>query len=344
MSNLGVKLEEALGRALAALQHDRPDDAAAIADAWLKNAPNDAAMLQMSATIALRRARFVESEAAASASLAVRPDHFPALCIAGRAARGSGAYDRAKVWFRKALALRKDDRDTSFQLALAEIESADPVTASTLDLLTQRFPTAVENWREIGKALTKAGDLDRADAAYARVLEATADYASAMSLGIVRLMRNRAAEAIAPLRLALELAPQRHEPLLPLAQALRQIGAPLEARALLDRFLETNASIAVAHYTLGLIHDDLREPQEAVAAYRRATELDPSMAEAHVNLGVALQQLHELDAAMIAYRTAMHLQPNTFARISQALPSAAKGVLWLNARRLREELLNGRGS
>jgi tetratricopeptide (TPR) repeat protein len=91
-------------------------------------------------------------------------------------------------------------------------------------------------------------------------------------------------------------------------------------------------------YSLGLVCDDLRDWAGAIAAYGRCVELQPDMPEAHVNLGLALQQIGEWDGAVQAYRRAIVLRPDTFGRIAQALPSTAKGQLWLDIRKLRRSL------
>jgi tetratricopeptide (TPR) repeat protein len=159
-----------------------------------------------------------------------------------------------------------------------------------------------------------------------------------LNLGRVLLARGRAAEAVEWLRRGLALAPDRREALLPLAQALRQIGATREAHQILERLAGAEPNKTAVFYVLGLVCDDLRHWAGAVAAYSRCVELRPDLPEAYVNLGLALQQIGELDRALDCYRQAVRLRPDTFGRIAQGLPSTRKGVLWLDTRKLRRLL------
>jgi tetratricopeptide (TPR) repeat protein len=327
-----------LSEALAALRAGRLADAEALSRKLLEASPRDPAAHQLAGTVALQCARFEEAENWARASLTLRPGHAPAMMLAGRAARGRGDLAGAKDWFRRSSEIPGSGPEPRFQLGLAQIESADPEFAVTEEALIRHFPRAADGWREIGGALMRANRFERAEAAFARAVEASDDPSHGVNLGRAMLSRGRAMEAATVLRRAHQKAPDRLEPLLPLAQALRQTGAPREARQLLLRLIAARPDEAQTFYALGLACDDLRDWPSAISAYRRCVELQPDMPEAHVNLGLALQQIGELAVAVGCYREAVRLRPDTFGRIAQALPSAAKGVLWLDTSKLRRSL------
>jgi tetratricopeptide (TPR) repeat protein len=329
---------ETLSRALAALRADRLDEADALARSLLQAAPRDPAAHQLAANVAFRRGFFAEAEARAASSLALRPGHAPTLMLAGRAARSCENSGRAKDWFRLASQTSEGGAEAWFQLGVAEIECDDPNVSSTLATLVARYPADAAGWREIGGAFMRAQHFDAAQNAFARAVEASDDPSHALNLGLALLACGRAEGAVVVLRRVQEGAPDRLEPLLPLARALRQIGAPIEARARLLRLVDARSDNPQVYYTLGLVCDDQRDWPGAIAAYSRCVQLAPDMPEAHVNLGLALQKTGELEPALQCYRRALRLRRDTFGRIAQALPSTAKGMLWLNLRRLRRSL------
>jgi tetratricopeptide (TPR) repeat protein len=327
-----------LTRALTALRDNRLDSAESLGAKLLELSPRDPATHQLAATLALRRARYEEADRWARSCLALRPGHAPAMLIAGRAARATGDFAKAIAWFRAAGELVPEKAEAHFQLCLAQLEGGDPEARSTLQRLLRQFPGEAEGWSQIGAALRDAGQLEAAEAAFARAAKASSDPAHGVNLGRIMLARGRHAEAAAALRRALTAAPDRLDALMPLAQALRQIGEPREARQHLQRLADAQPDKARVFYSLGLVCDDLRDWAGAIAAYGRCVELQPDMPEAHVNLGLALQQIGEWDGAVQAYRRAIVLRPDTFGRIAQALPSTAKGQLWLDIRKLRRSL------
>jgi tetratricopeptide (TPR) repeat protein len=329
---------ETIARALAALREGRLDDAETLSRELLNVAPRDPAAHQLAAAVALQRGRFSEADRRARSCLALRPDHVPAILLAGRAARASRDFARAKALLRRAVHMSSDKPEAPFQLALAQIESSDPDVTATLAMLAQRFPGEAEGWRDIGIALMHVDQLEGAEMAFTRAANASNDPTHRLNLGRVLLAKRRPNEAVTALRHVLAAAPDRIEALLPLAQALRQIGAPHEARQYLQRLVAIQPDKAQIFYVLGLICDDLRDWPDAIAAYRRCLDLEPQMPEAHVNLGLALQQIGELEQAIHCYREALRLRPDTFGRIAQALPSTQKGTLWLSTRKLRRSL------
>ncbi len=261
------------------------------------------------------------------------------MMIAGQAARQLDNLTGAKDWFRRLREVSPDAPEPLFQLCAVQTETGDPEGDASLDTLVQRFPQHANGWRDVGAAFMRGKRFAEAEAAFRRAASASEDPAHRVNLGRAILAQGRAAEAIAPLRQALAAAPDRVETLLPLAQALRQTGAPREALKHLRHLAEAQPNNGAVFFALGLVCDDLRDRQGAVAAYQRCVALQPNTPEAQVNLGAALQQIGEFDGAMQCYRQAMRLRPDTFGRIAQALPSTQRGALWLDLRRLRRSLV-----
>ena len=321
------------------MREGRLDAADEVSKTLLRTSPRDPAAHQLAATIALRRGHFGEAKSSARECLKLRRDHIPALSIAGQAARQLGDMPGAIQWFRRLCEASPDTPEPLFQLCALQIETADPVGDATMAKLVQRFPRHANGWREVGSALMRAKRFADSEAAFRRAANESEDPGCRVNLGCAILAQGRPADAIAPLRQALAAAPHLVEALLPLAQALRQTGAPREALKHLQRLAEGQPNNGAVFFALGLVCDDLRDRQGAVAAYRHCIAVQPNIPEAHVNLGAALQQIGEFDEAMQCYRQAMRLRPDTFGRIAQALPSTQRGALWLDLRKLRRSLI-----
>jgi len=327
-----------LGEALAALRAGRIDTAEDLARQIFEAAPRDPAVHQLHAAIALRRRRFEETARWAHSCLALRPDHPPALILAGRAAKAVGDPLKALDLFRRAAQGTPAKAEAAFLVCVTLLEQGDPEANEWLSDLLCRFPDDAEGWHEIGVALHKAGHLEGALAAFTRAATAAAVARYHVERAMVLRALGRLSEAAEALRRARALAPEAAEISLQLALCLHRLGDYGAARLELEQIVAGDAGNSQAWFALGLVLQDTHEIAPAIAAYRKALALRPAFPEAYVNLGICLQQARDLDAAKRAYGGALHLRADTFGRISQALPSAPKGELWLDLERLRHAL------
>lgn len=327
-----------LNSALASLAAGDFDAAERQAQALLATAPKDPALHQLAAAIALRRGRLDDAERSVRSCLALRPGHAPAMTIAGQAALAAGRFTRARDWFAAACEAAPDRPDPAFLLCVAQVECGDPAAQTTLERIEARFPREARGWSWIGAALRKSGKLDAAALALSRAFARSGDPADAIDQGATLLTLGRIAEAVAAFRAAHSAAPDSVAAIPGLAQGLRLLGEPAEARALLEKGARIDASNPQVQFVLGLVCDDLRDLTGAIAAYRRCVALRPNLPEALVNLGIALQRAGEWDEAKEAYRSAIRARPDTFGRIAQSLPSTSKGELWLDPGKLRRSL------
>jgi tetratricopeptide (TPR) repeat protein len=151
--------------------------------------------------------------------------------------------------------------------------------------------------------------LPRAREAAARAIELDPWSAEAHAThGFVRLICDwDAAGALAELRQAVELNPDRPEPHQWLAWCLvghGEIAAGLESW---QRALEADPLSAVVINENGWPYSYVRLDEQAVEWYRRAIEIDPALALAHYNAGWALHRLGRLDEAIPAYERGVEL-------------------------------------
>jgi predicted Zn-dependent protease len=121
--------------ALVALPEGHTDAADKLSRELLRALPRDPAAHQLAAVVALQRKNYDEAEAFSRSCLALRPDHVPALKIAGCAAFAGGDWAGSKGWFRRLSEIVIDEAEPVFQLCLAQIESGDLEAQTTVTAL-----------------------------------------------------------------------------------------------------------------------------------------------------------------------------------------------------------------
>jgi len=144
-------------------------DAAVVACAELRRArPDDPAVLQLHAALALRTGDPTYALDSIRQSLAVRPGHVPSLILAARAAIAAGTPDQALPPLREAIARAPDLAEPAFLLCRTLLDLGDKSLGATLDLLAARHRTHAVEWQQLGLALQRARRPTAALAAFTR--------------------------------------------------------------------------------------------------------------------------------------------------------------------------------
>jgi tetratricopeptide (TPR) repeat protein len=273
-------------------------DAAVAACAELRHArPDDPAVLQLHATLALRTGNPHEALDSIQRSLTVRPGHVPSLVLAARAAVAAGVPDQAVSPLREVVACAPDLAEPAFLLCRTLLDLGDKSFDAMLDLAAARYRTHAADWQQLGLALQRARRPIAALAAFTRAAAADPTLADAQfGRGLV----------------------------------LRDTGRMTEAQTALRQAVELDPTASGAWFALGLTCQDLQDEAGAAAAYQAALRARPGFAEAAVNLGIAFQRLGDMEAAIDAFRSAVRIRPDTFGRIAQAMTTARTGMLWLD--------------
>jgi tetratricopeptide (TPR) repeat protein len=324
--------------ALSALREGDLGAAAAIAKRLLDNKPDDPAVHQLAAVIALQQGDTEQAMRSAAASLTRRPDHVPTLVIAGRAARAADDVAGAAAFFRHAAALAPERADAAFLMCVTLLELGDPEAGTLLPRLLDRFPDDAEGWRLLGAALQRADQPEAALVAFTRATHAMPSLALHLRRGMLLESLGRLAQAADAYRAAADHAPDSSEAALKLGLCLRRMCDTANAAVALERAVALAPENGDAWFAVGLVRQDKREFGSAADAYRRALEFRPDLAEAAVNLGICHQENGNMAAAKMAYGLALRLRPDTFGRIAQALAAAPMGEVWLDLAALRQSL------
>lgn len=276
-------------------------DADAACAVLRRAAPDDPAVLQLEATIALRHDRPEAAWQLVSRVLAMRPGHRPSVILAAQAARAMKRLDLVVPLLRQAI----EQSEPAFLLCGALLDLGDPSFDAVFAWVADHHPGRAAEWQQLGVALQRASRPQAALQAFS--LAAAADPAltgAHFGRGLL----------------------------------LRDAGRMQEAAAALQRCVALDPAAAAAWFALGLTRQDLGDEVGAAEAFSGALTRRPDFAEAAVNLGIALQRTGDMGAAMTAYRTAMRVRPDTFGRIAQAVTSARTGMLWLSMQALRTAL------
>ncbi len=325
--------------ALSALGEGDLRTAERVARRLLNKKPNDPAVHQLAAVVALQQGETERAVRWAVASLARRPDHIATLLIAGRAASAAKNAAGAAAFFRRASALAPERADAAFLTCVALLEIGDPEARTLLTRLLDQFPDDAEGWSLLGAALQRADQPEAALVALTRAIRATPSPALHTRRGMLLESIGRVGEAAEAYRAAEDLGSGSGDAALKLGLCLRRTGDTEGASAALERAAALAPNSSEAWFALGLVRHDKRDLESAADAYHRALELRPDLAEAAVNLGICRQETGDLTAAKAAYQLALRVRPDTFGRIAQALAAAPTGEVWLDLAALRDSLV-----
>jgi tetratricopeptide (TPR) repeat protein len=185
----------------------------------LQAAADDPAVLQLQATIALRRHAPQAALGAIERSLAARPQHIPSLLVAAQAARQMGAFAQAEVFLAATMPAEVDPKAIharfpgvavewqALGMALRTAGSMAPAKAA-LRHAVDLAPGLAGAWFALGLTCQDLADEPGAAAAYAAALAARPDFAeAAVNLGIAQQRLGDMAAAVAAYRHAIRVRP-----------------------------------------------------------------------------------------------------------------------------------------
>lgn len=246
-----------------------------------------------------RRGNFAAALSAAERDLPTAKEKLPYLGLASMAALRMGAFDRAIPHLRGMLRLKPEDPATQGNLARALV--ATGALDEALEVCRNARTPALH--RIEGYVYQQQGDLDRAVAAYERVLALEPnDPAILNNLGNALAHLGRLDEAVSVFERAITHAPGEVSIYLNLADTLRRAdrGAArlkvMKDAALLapdDRSVLTELALAYAHAD---------QFDEALVVLRDVVERFPDFGESHIELGRLYESLNMIEdlASLVA--------------------------------------------
>ena len=312
--------------ALALLQQEKLDQAAAICHDILEAAPKHFDALHMLGVIKSRAGLFDSALDYLDQALQVDPGNAEARknrqialtrsnrdrIQAALALHQRGKLSQAEEIYCAVLERDRDNLDALQLLgAIAALRRQHVVALEYLDRALALKPDFAEAHNNRGTALHELKRLDEALAAYDRAIALKPDYAEAHNnRGLALKELKRPNEALAAYDRALALNPCFAEAHNNRGIALKELKRLDEAMASYDRALALRPDYVLAHNNRGIALQELKQLDEALAAYDRALALKPDHVLAHNNRGTALKELKRLDEAMAAYDRALALKPD----------------------------------
>jgi tetratricopeptide (TPR) repeat protein len=239
--------------------------------------------------------------------------HTEAYFALGVTCAVSGASNQAEEWFHKVLAARPDHWQALHSLAMLHAEQGElePAVAAW-QRAADCMPGSLRIWREMGRALHRLGEHERAIAAFRQGLAAVPDDPESFllrhELGRALLAGGRIEEALDAFAAA--VAQQPGNPMLRTSLATACLAAErrADAETELRQPLSLKPDLVPALFTLGTLLLDGACHQESVELLSRAAELAPESPRILRKLAVALHKLSRSDEAESMMRKALELE------------------------------------
>jgi predicted O-linked N-acetylglucosamine transferase (SPINDLY family) len=226
------------------------NDARRIYDEVLRNEPGNHRALHLRGMLALQEGALGEAEQLVRQALSRAPGRAEYLSALGQVLYFGGDADGAGTAWRDALAADPNDATTAYNYG-------------TLALERQQLPLA-EKWL---RAAIGNGEQEN--------WQARANLAHALS------RQRRHHDAAAEYGAALQISPDNAELLTSYADTLNHMGAPNDAKALLDRAIRGQPDFAPAFLNLANACLALADVPGAMDALSQAIEIDPGLEDAH---------------------------------------------------------------
>jgi tetratricopeptide (TPR) repeat protein len=259
-----------------------------------------------------------------------QPDSGPAWGGYGAICDAHSLYECAEACY--SMAIELDGQDFRWFYLLAFVSE---LRGAPADLVAERYeqasrlePRLPTTYYRLGEALTRAGRLDEASAAYRKAIGIDADLAAAhRGLGQVALAQGDAQAAVASLGQAVALGADRNAATLAsLAQAQMRLGDIAVAEATAERAAGASAELPVPDpVRLRIQQMNVSSAQSAIRAARmiqagryedaleqmRVVEQSrPDEPSTHYRIGLCLAHLGQVDEALGRLERAAQLAPD----------------------------------
>jgi len=245
-----------LSAAAAHFAAGRIDQAGALADSILSEAPAQPDALRIAALVALRRGQKDEAVALLRRAVAAAPDRPLLHNDLGAALRLAGRPREAAESFTRAIGLNEANGEAWHNLGLTRRALGDlSGAAEALQKAVAIAPRFAPAHNALGVVLAALGQADAARAAFLRAVELAPDYAEALSNG---------------------------------GLALHHAGEAARGLAMLEKAIALKPGLADAWFNLGVVRQGAGDFDGANEAWRRTLAIDPGNGVAHSNLLYAL--------------------------------------------------------
>ncbi|HUB67103.1 MAG TPA: tetratricopeptide repeat protein [Candidatus Methylacidiphilales bacterium] len=242
----------------------------------------------------------------------------PALCAGLLLILGAASWQRSWV-YRNSVTLWSDtlaknpacgEAYNNLGAALSRQGQLDKATALFQKALKIN-PKDARAYFNLGDVLFKKGEMDAAAVQFQKTLEVDPAYAEAcVNLGTIFFKEGQTDEAIAQYQRALQINPHLTGAYDNFGKILSQTGQPDQAMIEYQKALEINPNYAQAYYDMGNILVQKGEMDKALAKFQKAAQINPNYVEAHNNVGWIFLREGQAEQAILQFQETLRLNPN----------------------------------
>ncbi len=194
------------------------------------------------------------------------------------------------------------------RLALAQFEPA----VAALEQAAQAQPKDIKVNYTLAQAYQKAGQLEKAEAAFKGLAELNQADATTYYSQIVKMYdeAGRNENAIEAAKKVIELSPKSEIAVFNLGIMYQKLKRYDEAIATFKQALQVKSDYDAAYYNIGLCYSFLKNYKESIDAFKNYVALVPDSADAWLNIGVGHMQLKQFEPALEPLKKAVELRPD----------------------------------
>jgi Flp pilus assembly protein TadD len=168
-------------------------------------------------------------------------------------------------------------------------------------------------------ALTQAGKLDEAEAAYKELIAKEPSVPEVyQNLGYIYSQKKDWPKAEEALKKAMELRPNYPDAAAALARVYADSGQSDKAMELMSKAAGDNPTDARAQFNMGIFQLNAGKAEEAIAAFNKALVADPTMADAYYHLGTLYVGQNKIPDAVQSLEKYLSMNPTNTANVATA--------------------------
>ena len=310
------------------LAADKRDEAFAVAESMVKDAPSSAAAAEaygVMGGIYAARDRTEDAIKAYGEMMKLQAKPLAAALALAQLHLGAGAPDKAMTYAQQALAIQPRNplaRSLMVRINLAQGNVA--TAARDLATLQKEFPNAPPVLNLVATRYLAEGKVEAARAAFSKIAAETPDDLEALNgLVTLDLMADRKKEAADRVDAALKRTAPTTNLLVLAARAHGAAGNLARSEELLKQAIDADPARLVAYGMLGQLYVRQKRLADARDQFTRVTERDQKSISANTMLGMILEAQGDIPAAEQQYQKTLGIDPTA--------PVAANNLAWIYA-------------
>jgi tetratricopeptide (TPR) repeat protein len=261
-----------------------------------------------------RMQKYPESIASLEQAVALDSSNKQALFTIGNAYDELRDFAKAAEAYERFLKLNPENAWNGYlklgedRLALGQFDQA----VAALEQAAQSQPKDLKVNYTLAQAYQKAGQLDKAEAAFKLLADLNPTDATTYYSQIVKMYdeAGRNENAIEAAKKVIELSPKSEIAVFNLGIMYQKLKRYDEAIATFRQAIQVKPDYDAAYYNIGLCYSWLKNYKESIDAFKNYVALVPDSADAWLNIGVGYMQLKQFEPALEPLKKAVEIRPD----------------------------------